>query len=958
MADNFEKAVLASFDQGLPVDIRAQADSFLAQLKDAPVFDWKFFLQRFAMSPHQQVKFYCLHVLIEQIGKLTADERAQCEAGLVEWIAGPCVTNPVQEAYIKNKLAALYVAGIKADYPVRWNAFNELIVRLNHGVPVVDMLLRVLDATDVEFVSTDIVRSREEATRAMEVKDAMRIDCIGTLVDIWFQVLHGYQTQQLPEPALTNDCLQLIKKYIVWIDVAYIFHERYITLFYTFLGDAAVRAAAAGCVAALLYKGMDHSHKLAMVNTLRLSEILAQCGPLHGADDVDFACELARVVNTAVSELMGIDGCANDQLKSEMWQIVSGLMPATLQYFAHPDDLVTEELLPCINMILDSLRQMQQLAASQPAGFEVHIEGLLKVLMVKIQYCSDYNFEDETEYEAEWQELRRLLMKTFRKVLAFSPKLATQLVMQSVQQALEHHATLPFVQVEAALHLLYVMGESSHQFSGQKSCQLPMWISDAVIMAIQSSVSTHSQRCVTLAYHDLIERYMQVALQNNNLIPVILQAFVDQRGLQHPHPQVRGRSAYLLKRAVKRLRGVPMLVQHSEQLILHLLQLLGGAAGSNMAFEDKLQVLEVLGTLVCSDAFTEQQQFEKLSAALAPMTDQLQRLSQDPRLQHDALVAQQLGCAVEAVGAASKSCPRNNPACERVFGAVLQVVVSAIPHWPPLPELTFKVLFFLHRMVDNSSPGPLIPWLKQVLPALLLRVHSKDELMKVLLLVNQIAMRYRQQAAILLDELFQPTVQLINQLMSQLGSGQGNSADLAASSASEEHREWLELQKAYIDFLYTLVAHDVSQVLVSPLNKRCLESVLGSVLDCAVKGAPDAQKSAFHTLKWLVDLWGADGGFVGLIKGRIVPIGYQCILASGFELTSGDNRVVLHAVAALQHATNAKIGPEAAVRLLSEVLPPLGIPPAAAAQYGQQMITLASELEIRELMKRLVQSVS
>jgi len=44
------------------------------------------------------------------------------------------------------------------------------------------------------------------------------------------------------------------------------------------------------------------------------------------------------------------------------------------------------------------------------------MEGLLKVLMVKIQYCSDYNFEDETEYEAEWQELRRLLMKTFRKV--------------------------------------------------------------------------------------------------------------------------------------------------------------------------------------------------------------------------------------------------------------------------------------------------------------------------------------------------------------------------------------------------------------------------------------------------------------------------------------------------------------------------------------------------------------
>lgn len=956
MADNFEKAVLASFDQALPSDIRAQADSFLAQLKDAPVFDWKFFLQRFAMSTPQQVKFYCLHVLIQQIGSLSEEERAQCEAGLVEWIGGPGVTHPVGEAYIKNKLAALYVAGIKADYPARWNAFNELIVRLNLGVPVIDMLLRVLDATDVEFVSTDIVRSRNEATRAMEIKDAMRMDCIGRLVDIWYQVLHGYQTKQLPEPALANDCLQLIKKYVIWIDVAYIFHERYVTLFYTFLADPAVRAAAAGCVAALLYKGMDLSHKLAMVNTLRLPEILVQCGALHAPEDVDFACELARVINTAVSELMAIDASGNDQLKAEMWQSVSVLMPATLQYLDHPDDMVTEELLPCINMILDALRQNQQLGVVQPAGFELHMEGLLKVLMLKVQYCSDYNFEDEAEFEAEWQELRRLLMKTFRKVLAFSPEAARQLVMLSVRQAVEHHATLPFAQVEAALHLLYVMGESSHQITGQKGGQLPDWISEAVIMTIQSSVSTHAERCVTLAYHDLIERYMQVALQNNELIPVILQAFVDRRGLQHPHPQVRGRSAYLLKRAVKRLRGVPTLVQHSEQLISHLLQLLGGAASSSMAFEDKLQVLEVLGTLVCSDAFSEEQQFEKLTTALTPMIDQLQHLAQDPRLQHDQLVVQQLGCSIEAVGAASKSCPRNNPACERVFGVVLQVVVSAIPHWPPVPDLTYKVLFFLHRMVDNSSPQPLIPWLKQALPALITRVNSKDELMKVLLLVNQVAMRYRQQAVLLLNELFQPTVQLINRLMSQLGSGQGYSPD-SSQPPSEEHREWLELQKAYIDFLYTLVAHDVSEVLVSPLNKPCLEGVLGSILDCAVKGAPDAQKPAFHTLKTLVELWGSDSGFVSLIKGRIVPIGYQCILASGFNMATGENRVVLHAVAAMQHATNMKLGPEIVVQLLVEVLPPLGIPSAAAAQYAQQMVSLGDELQIRELMKQLIQSV-
>ena len=51
--------------------------------------------------------------------------------------------------------------------------------------------------------------------------------------------------------------------------------------------------------------GMDHSHKLAMVNTLRLPEILAQCGPLLGADDVDFACEVRRRFELSVELCCG-----------------------------------------------------------------------------------------------------------------------------------------------------------------------------------------------------------------------------------------------------------------------------------------------------------------------------------------------------------------------------------------------------------------------------------------------------------------------------------------------------------------------------------------------------------------------------------------------------------------------------------------------------------------------------
>eukprot|EP00658_Telonema_sp_P-2_P013181 TRINITY_DN14996_c0_g1_i2.p1 TRINITY_DN14996_c0_g1~~TRINITY_DN14996_c0_g1_i2.p1 ORF type:complete len:309 (-),score=86.74 TRINITY_DN14996_c0_g1_i2:32-958(-) len=277
MADMFEQAVAASFDQTpAGAEMRRQAEQWLAQIMASPEHDWRFFLQRFDSSPTPQVKFWCIHALTERLATMGVDERPPFQQALVEWLAGPCIQRPMAEVYLRNKFAALYVAMIRLDYPTRWpSAFTELITRLQLGVPMVDMLLRVLDCVDTEFVSTDIDRSREEAERGMEVKDAMRQDCISQIVDVWHQLLQGYHTKQLDQPALVNDCLQLIEKYIVWVDISYIFHERFVSLFYAFFGDEVVRTSAAACIHALLHKGMDHSQKLSLIHISEPTRLLS-----------------------------------------------------------------------------------------------------------------------------------------------------------------------------------------------------------------------------------------------------------------------------------------------------------------------------------------------------------------------------------------------------------------------------------------------------------------------------------------------------------------------------------------------------------------------------------------------------------------------------------------------------------------------------------------------------------
>lgn len=502
---------------------------------------------------------------------------------------------------------------------------------------------------------------------------------------------------------------------------------------------------------------------------------------------------------------------------------------------------------------------------------------------------------------------------------------------------------MPFVQVELGLHLLYIMGEHLDQ-------KLPDWIVRAVSALITSDVSNHPHKCVTVVYHDVIDRYSQVAIESPTLIPAVITAYLDNRGLQHPHPQVRGRSAYLLKRTVKRLRNVPTLMQHSEILVRHMQDVLKVNGSGAIAYDDKLQVFQVLGMLICSDAFPEQQQVTQLAEALSSTVHLLEQLPSNPLLHSDLLLQQQLGCAVEVIANFLKSCPRNSSSCGVVFGGVLQLLAGSVQRWPILPDLNLKVLFFLHRIVDNFGPHEALPSLRSLLPVLLQNSRSKDEVLKVLLLVNQIAMRYRAAAFEMLDELF---LAIIRQIQGVMGSASPSTRP--GETASDEQRDAAELQKAYIDLVQHLAGHDLASVLVSNQNRSCLESILQSIIECACNGAPEAQRSSFLTLRLLIEQWGSTEVFNPVIQSQILPVSYRCLLAPSLSITTGDFRLLLPAIAGLQYSCNVKLGGAVVAQVLGEVLPQFGVPVDVAVAYAQQMGGLNTEPDVKTCLKAFLQ---
>lgn len=157
MADDFERAILFSFDQSGSVDagLRGQAQSYLQSIKQSPEC-WQLCLSHFGSSGYVEVRFWCLQALHECVrgryGELDPPARSALKAALLS--AGTRPTGGQQAAgggsqaaqlpsFLRNKIAQTVVAIAAQEYPARWPSFfQDLLCTLGSGPTAVDLFCR------------------------------------------------------------------------------------------------------------------------------------------------------------------------------------------------------------------------------------------------------------------------------------------------------------------------------------------------------------------------------------------------------------------------------------------------------------------------------------------------------------------------------------------------------------------------------------------------------------------------------------------------------------------------------------------------------------------------------------------------------------------------------------------------------------------------------------------------
>ncbi|KAK4305520.1 hypothetical protein Pmani_022598 [Petrolisthes manimaculis] len=931
----------------------AQALEYLQQLRES-ADGWRMCgatLTNGGPQLDDKVKFVCLQVMEHharnRYAAATPEEQVHFRQHLSQWMTALCMCTDPEKVFIQNKTAQLMSLVFVVDYPTRWPSFiTDLLSTLSLGPHAVQLYLRTLMAIDTEVVDREIIHTQAESDRNTRIKDTMREHGVVELTNSWYDILVKYEKSH---PELVCHCHDVIGAYISWIDISLIANDRFVCKLVDHLKEPLLREAAADCIHEIITKGMDPVTKTQLIESF--VTVLDQAGVLKPVDDddSDFLVKLARLINGIGVQLI-LSWQKLDKKESEkremVRQAVENKVNLLLTFMASEYDDISAAVFDFARDYIQLIKQMGAITAVE-RGL---LENMLYVVITKTKYDENYNFTQAGEDEAMFDDYRKKLKVVFDNLAALVPELVLQVSKEYVLTTLNRWQSSPYEDVEAAVSLLYNLGEAlpaSHgnHFSGPSQCLVQVKTStmqEMMQLLVTSGVSGHSHPAVSLQFFECVARYEKFFTSEPHYIPGILAAFLDTRGMRNPNPRVRSRTSYLFSRVVRCLKS--NIVGYTEDILSQLTDLLVLAPIDNgqipplLTNDDQLYVFEAAAMLIIAGntepGHKEGLMRNLLSPVFAKVTVLAERLAREQDPVNQASIAKSICHATAVTARTSKAFSNQNSiqacGCVQLYLDALQLFINCLNVGVEREVVGAGVRQLMHRLVvclDGESLLPLLPPASQAL----LHTPSPAVLTEYLPLINQIITKFQKEMSPFVHTIFMPLVSAIFTALSEP----------IEENDEEEQRTRRLLQRSYYLFLTTIVSHHLLPVLAA-LDNTILQQVLMSVVQGAVEFPdPVAQKNCFVILRRLTEAWGVKDmgppGFVEFLYTQVVPACFLAPLKTTFDLNDAQTILALHESVTCLQTVYRKRGDELITYLRSQYFPKMDLSPELVNEYCQAL---------------------
>jgi len=891
--------------------------------------------------------FFCLQVMEGHIKTrypmFTEEVKETFKSYLKEWYKQVCGNK--YQTFIKNKTAQLYCLIFVMEYPGKWlSIFHEMLALLDQGAFAVDIYLRVLLSIDEEVVARNIPHTDAEVKRNTAIKDHMRDHCVKDLVESWYQILIMYEKQSAE---IIGACLKVVGAYISWIDIDLIANDRFISIMLGYLNTETVREDACDCLLEIINKGMSASGKTNLVESLY--SVLDKSGVLKVTTEdtnVDFMVKLSALLNgmglQLIASINKLEKNEQDNsLRLAILEAIYTKVPHSLRFLSDDDDDVSLAAFEFCHQYLGLLKQLN--GSPLAANHRKYIKDFLVATVSKMKFDEDYDFENESDEEAEFQEFR----KQMKILLNFIAKLEGNMVLTSIHEILvmtfSNNAwqSLPFKDVEVAVYTLYCLGEC---FPGQHLYTEPALLEpfqNMMTLLINSNVSQYPHSAVKLQYFETVTRYERFFYAQTQHIPTVLISFLDERGLRNVDGAIRSRTSFLLTRFIKSLKSqIHPFVDDILARLKGLLVCINKETTENalsFSVNDRNYLYEVASILItCSNAGQEKQLL-MMQDLFTPIITVFQQnlnnigggVADEIALQNMAIDLHNLMSYASRMSKAFTTVQSlKQSGCAVCFTEALNIFLHSLTIPVHRTIIHTGVRQYLHRMIICLGED-ILPFVPIAVTHLLKDCEVRD-IQEFIPLINQLITRFKAGIAPFLSQILMPLVTKIFGFLQQ----PAEENDLQAV------KEKQLLQRSYFLFIAAITNTNILEVF-SNQDPNNVKEILMSVVSGAVEiPDPQGQKTCFTICTKLVEAWGGDDSFRDFIYDSIMPACFLAPLKTTFDLNDAQTILVLHEIANSQKAILQKREAELIRWLAESYLPQNSCPPEVIHEYSQALHTM------------------
>jgi len=629
-------------------------------------------------------------------------------------------------------------------------------------------------------------------------------------------------------------------------------------------------------------------------------------------------------------------------LRVEILNAIYKKIPHMLRFLGDDDDDVSEAIFEFCHSYLGLLKQLN--GSSIVEGHKKFVKEFLVVVISKMKFDDSYDFENESDEEAEFQEFR----KQMKILLNYIAKLDSNLVISSLYElltiAFENWQNMQFKDVEVAVYTLFLLGEC---FPGQQLYTDPNMFEmfqNMMTLLINSNISQHSHSAVKLQFFETVTRYERFFYAQNQYIPTVLVSFLDERGLRNSDATISSRTSFLLTRFIKSLKSqvhpyVEDILNRIQGLLVNINEE-HNENHANLNENDRNYLYEVAAILItCSNAEPEKQ-LHMMQNLFTPMIS-IFKMNLDKIVsgQADELLVQNLALELHHLmsyaSRASKAFTTTQSlkvsGCAPCFTEALNIFLHSLTIPVHRNIIQPGVRQYLHRMIICLGED-VLPFVPVAVTHLLKDCEMRD-IQEFIPLINQLITRFKGDIAPFLSEILMP---LVTKIFTFLQAPIENN-DLQAL------KEKQLLQRSYYLFIATIVNTNILDV-ISNQDSNNVKEILLSVVGGAVEiPDPQGQKTCFTIFNKLVEVWGGNENFIEFIYDSILPSCFMAPLNNSFDLNDAQTILVLQEISNTQKTTLQKRGLETIQWLEQSYLPRNNCPPDIIHEYSQALQTMNSK---------------